>query len=248
MSDLVTLLWTPDILPAAVVIAAAGFVHGYTGGFGAGLLMVPVLSLYYGPIQAIATSCIMGLVAAIPLVRGAARALRVAELLPLLATATIATPLAAQILLGADGTLMRRIIGALVVLSALLLATGWTYAGRRDWRTGSAAGLVSGLFSGMAGMSGPVLAVYYLSAPEPPAVIRAQIVFAVAGAIVITLATLSLSGEVLTATYVRSGSLLPLHLLLVGLGAWAFRTAPARWFRPAVLGLLVAIGVYVVVA
>ena len=42
---------------AAVVVAAAGLVRGY-GGFGGGLVAIPLLSLIYGPVEAYAITAI----------------------------------------------------------------------------------------------------------------------------------------------------------------------------------------------
>jgi len=238
----------PDIALTAAIVAVAGLLHGYTGGFGSGLLMIPLLSIQIGPVQAIATSCIMGMAATIPLVRAARRSVSWRQLWPLVGAAIVTTPIAASFLFVADPTFIRRLIGAFVILSVALLATGWTYRGARTRLLDGLAGAVGGALSGIAGMSGPVVAIYFLSAPEPPETIRARIVFTVVALIIITFSTLMLAGVVEKATLIQAALVLPLNLGGVFLGAWLFRRAPAAWFRPAALVLLAVVGLSALVS
>ena len=115
---------------AAVVVAAAGLVRGY-GGFGGGLVAIPLLSLIYGPVEAYAMTAIIGVPGYVPLLPRAVRIADWTELAPTLAAATVATPIGVAALVIADPELIRRLIGLFVLLGAALLATGWVYRGRR---------------------------------------------------------------------------------------------------------------------
>ena len=53
-------VWNVDLLVAALIAIFSGVIHGYTG-FGAALFMVPLFSLLFGPVSAIAIASIVAL-------------------------------------------------------------------------------------------------------------------------------------------------------------------------------------------
>ena len=65
-------VFTADLAIAAVVAAFSGIIHGYTG-FGAALVMAPLLSLLFGPVEAIAVMVISALLGSVHVYPGAAR-------------------------------------------------------------------------------------------------------------------------------------------------------------------------------
>ena len=113
-----------DLGWAVLIIAAAGLVRGY-GGFGGGLVTIPLLTLIYGPIEAYAMAAIIAVVGYAQLVPRAVRIAEWTELAPTLIAVTIATPLGVVALVIADPEVIRRLIGVFVLFGATLLATGW---------------------------------------------------------------------------------------------------------------------------
>ena len=69
----------------------AGLVHGYTG-FGAAMVAMPLLSLVYNPVEALAVTAIVGLAGAAQLSPGAARVAHWPEVVPVMAGPTLVTP------------------------------------------------------------------------------------------------------------------------------------------------------------
>jgi len=76
----------------------------------------------------------------VQLVPRAARLVEWSELTPTLVMITIATPIGVALLVNSDPLVIRRLIGAIVLISAALLSTGWVY---RGWR-GALAGGITG--------------------------------------------------------------------------------------------------------
>jgi uncharacterized protein len=83
---------------------------------------------------------------------------------PLLVAATLALPVGVAVLLALDVVTMRWLVASLVLAAAILLASGWRYAGRAGVPLSLAVGGVSGLFNGLASLGGMPLAVFWLGA------------------------------------------------------------------------------------
>ena len=89
---------------------------------------------------------------------------------------------------------------------------------------------------------------YFLSAADPPAVQRGNIVLSVGVVILLALAALIVAGGFSGATVVRSAVLTPFYILGAWAGARLFAVAPKAYFRKVALVLLIATGVLVLVA
>ncbi len=231
---------------AAVVVAAAGLVRGY-GGFGGGLVAIPLLSLIYGPVEAYAITAIIAVPGYVPLIP---RAVRIADwngLGPTLAAATIATPIGVAALVIADPALIRRLIGLFVLLGAALLATGWVYRGRRGALAGGITGTLCGGISGVAGVGGPALVMYFLSAPVSADIQRASILIGTGYTSLLMLAALAVGAGVDPDVLWRAALLFPVSLLGTWLGARGFAVVSHVIYRRVATGLLFLIGLAVIV-
>ena len=71
-------------------------------------------------------------------------------------------------------------MGIFILLAAGLLISGWLYKGGRNKITSVLAGLCTGGVMGSFGMpAGPIMVIYYMSAPVEPQVQRANIIISV---------------------------------------------------------------------
>ncbi len=236
---------TADLALAAAVAVVSGIVHGYTG-FGAALVMVPLLAILYGPVEAIAVTSIAALIGSAPVYPGAARIARWREVAPLSAALVVVTPLGVVVLFNTDPDWIRRAIGALVLLAALLIMSGWVYRGARNALASFLAGAVSGAITGAAGVGGPPVVVYFLAAPEPAEVQRANILISVGVVVVISLAAIAIGGGVGAGTVVRGVVLSPLYMAGFQAGGRLFAIAPQDLYRKVALWLLIATGLAVI--
>ena len=164
------------VLFASMLVAF--FASGMTAyaGFGGALVMVPLFTLMIGPVQAIALTGMCSAIALVHLVPGQLRVVRWKEAAPLVAGLLVAISLSSGFLVNADPAFVRLCMGAFVLLAAFILIRDLRYKGPRGPVPSFGIGTVTGVIMGGAGVpAGPVMVIYYLAAPEPPAVQRANI-------------------------------------------------------------------------
>jgi len=140
MTEILTQLLTLNFALGALIVFFGGLIHGYTG-FGAGLLIVPLFSLLFGPVEAIAITTIVALFGSAQLYRGAARHANWRELLPILVAVVLFTPVGTHLLFNMDPDLVRRATGGFVLVIALILMSGWIYRGTRGIGPSAMAGV-----------------------------------------------------------------------------------------------------------
>lgn len=231
-----------DLLLAGLIAAFSGLIHGYTG-FGAALFLVPLFTLLFGPVEAIAISVVIGAIGSAQLYPGALRNVRWNELLPVCAAILICTPAGVLVLVNLDAELIRRAMGAFVFLAAAVLMSGWVYRGPRGIFASAVAGGLAGGITGATGVGGPPLALYFLAAPATVEVQRSNIVIAIGAVIVMVLGSLIFDGDVGAGTLQRAIFLAPAYVLGTWSGARLFRIAPKEYFRRVALWLLLATGI-----
>ena len=95
-----------NLLLMAVVVAVAGIVRGFSG-FGAGLIMVPTLSLLVDPVLAVPLVVLMEAVAGLQLVPGAIQSVQWRTVAPMGIAACLSIPLGSRVLASLDPATMR---------------------------------------------------------------------------------------------------------------------------------------------
>lgn len=230
----------PDLGWAALAVALAGVVRGFTG-FGAAMIMAPALSLLYSPASAIATMTLIEVPAVLQLLPQALRHGDWRTAAPLGAAAVVTVPLGAWVLVAADPDVMRRAIGLLVLAFVAALATGWRYRGAAGLPVVLGIGAGSGFLGGATSMAGPPVILFYLAGPARADAARASImgffVFVVAVAIV----TYGLHGLYTQSVLVRAGLLAPVYIAAIWLGSRLFAGAHERLYRRIALVVLAGI-------
>jgi hypothetical protein len=235
------LLLTREMLLAALATAAAGVMRGYAG-FGTAITLAPIYSMLWGPREGVPVMLLMEAVIAGSLVPSVWQVWTRRVTLPMAGMAVALMPFGAYALIAVDGETLRRAIGALVLVFAGLLASGWRYHGARPIGLSLSVGAVAGLLKGATGMSGPPVILYLLSGPEAAREHRANLI--------VFFGIISIAGLVLVlwfglATWpvlLRVAALIPVLLLAVRLGAKLFGRLPERWFRLTAYLFLFAVG------
>lgn len=228
-----------------VVAAVNGVIHGYTG-FGGALMTVPLLTFLFGPVEAIAIVGVMTICGSAQLYPRAVRNVLWRELLPIFAGIATVMPLGAFFLFNLDPLLIRRAMGAFILVFAFILMSGWVYRGPRGIAPGAVVGALAGGITGASGVGGPPLALYYLASPEPVDVQRANIIISVAVLTIAMLVAVSVGGGFSETVLLRAVILTPAYVFGVWAGARLFAVAPKSYFRRIVLWLLVVTGLSVV--
>ena len=160
----------------------------------------------------------------------------------------VGTPLGVVFLFSLDPDLVRRAMGGFVIGAALLMASGWSYSGRRNPAAGAATGGLCGLITGATGAGAPLIGLYFLSGSQPAETQRANLVFSAAILVAAVLVSIYLGGGLGWRTLARGAAITPFYMLGVLGGERLFARAPKLFFRHAALALLVITGLATLVA
>lgn len=250
MTSWLATLWiyTPlEFLFALLIVVAGGVVRGFTG-FGSGLVMVPLLTLLWGPVEALATMTGLGAFATVQLVPRALRLTNWHEVGPMIAGSVALTPVGIALLVSLDPAIVKKIIAAMVLLATLITLRGWVYRGPRGVGPGFVAGGLTGLINGLAGVGGPATVLYLMATPQEAANQRANIVSAMAFVTIWVFASMMVAGVVTQRVLIHVAVFMLPSFASVWLGARLFQVLPARLFRIIVLWFLIAISVAILLA
>jgi uncharacterized protein len=139
-----------DLAIITPIIFIAGLVRGITG-FAGPLIMVPVLSFFYSPASAIATSTLVDLSSNMSLLPDAMRQASRMTVPSLIAGALLTIPLGGYALLALDATVIARTLYALVGFFSIILLFGWRYkkalTPKQFFGVGAASGVILGATS-----------------------------------------------------------------------------------------------------
>lgn len=232
---------------AGAFAIAAAMLRGFTG-FGANLIWGPVLIFLWGPVEAVAIMGLTGMSASVQACIPEARKADWPEITPIIIASAIAGPVGVVTLIHLEPDLVRRSIGAFILIIAAILATGWQYRGQRGLTPKVITGVVGGWLAGFAAIGGPICVLYFMAAPGPAAVQRANNMISVTILVPMVLVSLALTGGIGIETLIRSAILFVPYSFGIWLGARLFHMIPKELFRRAVLGLLMIIGVAVMAA
>lgn len=228
---------------AAVTATAfvAGVMRGFSG-FGAALMVSPVLALAVGPRTAIPAILIMMTITSLQLVPRAWKEANWGTVVPLAVGGSLGLPLGTWVLIAVNQEIMRRAISATVVVFAVLMMFGWRFRGRVGPALTAMVGTFGGFVSGAAAAGGPPVVMFLLAGPENAARNRAAIIlyffFTQLAAIFIFWAAGLLT---LRALWIAL-PMIPAMLIGTWIGARMFGKASDAVYRRIALALLLAIG------
>ncbi|TCS63654.1 sulfite exporter TauE/SafE family protein [Varunaivibrio sulfuroxidans] len=224
---------------SALAVFGAGVLRGFTG-FGAGMVIVPALSLIYTPPVAVATLVLIEIVATIQLMPRLVSHVEWRTVLPLGAMACLGLPVGAWVLLNADPAIMRRAIGVVVMFSAFILSFGVRFSVTPSRSMAVGAGALSGVLSGATGVGGPPIILFYLSGPQNKMIARASITTVFAVTTVLMSLIFWWEGVLTAHLLLRCAVLVPLYTVAVWMGSHMFSIASETVFRRAAFAVLFA--------
>jgi uncharacterized membrane protein YfcA len=222
------------------VSLAAGFIRGFAG-FGGPLVMLPILNQFLVPAASMWVMMWVDLLVNVRLLPEARKEASRPVLLPLVAGTIVAMPVGVKLMAGSDPASMKRVIGAAVLVAALLLLSGWRYSGNPRSATWIGAGLLSGVVMGATSLA--VTVALFLSADrQSVAQSRANFIVWVFIATVALLILLVAQGALQTGYLEMICVLAPLYLIGTVAGAYFQGRAPEHLVRRFVLLLAATIG------
>ncbi|MBX9760924.1 MAG: sulfite exporter TauE/SafE family protein [Beijerinckiaceae bacterium] len=243
--DLLASLWiyTPTQFAAAFAIALlGGFVRGLTG-FGGGLVMVPLFSMMWGPVEAIGAMVGLGVLTLVQVLPPALRVARLRDAAPLLAGCAMFTPLGVALLVSLDPALVKKIIAVVILTLTSVMLAGWTYRGRRGPLQGFIVGGLTGFVNGVAGSGGPITVVYVMAEKARADLQRASMILALAMSSFVTIFGLLAAGAIDRRVLIHVAAFIAPSIIGTWLGVWLFARLPSGLYRKIVLWFLVAISV-----
>lgn len=232
------------LLVGLLVALVGGLVRGTTG-FGAAMVMTPVLALLIGPRSAVPVALLLEAFAALPMLPAAARIARWRLLVPVSAAAAVTIPFGVWLLAGASPQTLRRAIALTVIVFSLALLSGWRHRGVPTLGTSIGLGAVSGVMLGATSIGAPPVILYLLSGPDPTAVARASLSLYVALISAAGLVALGFGGLLDASTWRYAGWLSLPFVVGVMVGSKLFSRFSDLRFRQftMVFMMLVAVGV-----
>lgn len=226
---------------AILAVLVAGVLRGFSG-FGAGMVLVPSLSLLYSPIIAVVTVVLLEIIPSIQLLPNAISKCEWRSVVPMSLAALVTIPLGSFILVYTDADVMRTSISILVLLCVVVLAAGWRYKGEYTSRESTATGFASGLIGGATSLGGLPVILYYLSGKNTTAVTRASIVVFLVVTTLVSVVTYLGHGIVTSDVVLRAAWLAPFFILAIWTGGHLFGKVSESFFRAVTLTLVGSVG------
>lgn len=239
-------LFTPAFAFAGMAAVMGGVLMGFTG-FGSTLVMVPLLTIIYGPAEAVVVGVAISAAGLAQMVPQASRSAVWTDVIPTCIGSMVLIPVGTALLLLTDPELTRRLIGAVVLLVAFVMLRGWSYSGPRNRWTAGLCGAVGGFTNGYFGIGAPAVTFYFLESGVSAAVARANILLIIGVFSVATVIAIAIGGGIGANTGLRALVLFVPYSASLWAGSRLFQHASDDLYRRIALWLLMAMGVTVLV-
>lgn len=241
----------PTFVIAAIVVFIAIFVRTLTG-FGAALVLVPLLSLIWELRQVVLVAAIVQVATGFPVALGARRAADRRALLLLLAGSLCGLVLGAFLLAVLPLEWLRRGLGGLTLLFGIsrftpIAAHVVTAPSRRLRLLGLPIGFGSGILTGMIGTGGPPVVAYLQFRLATTAARRATLLIYFMVLDIVRLPTYLRSGLGTTTLIWTALALIPFALLGSAVGSYAHGRVSERIVSGTIAILLVLTGISLLV-
>ena len=247
MFEIFTQIISIELGIAFLVIFFCSIVQGYSG-FGGGLMIVPIMALLFDPVTGIALATIPVLAGLAIMIPRAIGYVTWREVSILAFSSSIAIFFGQIFLISAQPGGIKIGMGIFIILMATLFLNNWRYTGKRNTGTNIFVGVATGGITGAFGVpGGPLMAMYFLSAPIEPMRQRANILMTGFIGTVVFLGGFIYRDIYTQITAIQSGLLVPSFILGALLGQHLFKVAPAKWFSNVTSILLIAIGLIVII-
>jgi uncharacterized membrane protein YfcA len=240
---LASVFLNPSFAGAIAVTLAAGLMRGFTG-FGAPLLLAPVLSVLYGPLVAVPVIVLMETPVSFQMVnRKILDAVDWRLIGPMAVGGLAFTPFGAWLLVWFSPEFLKTFIAVVMTGVVTLLLLGWRYRGPKPWWATAFVGILSGLFKGSTSFGGPPVLLYLLSGPEAAVHHRSNLILYIALMNAVALPSMWFAGVLSVQTFWLSLGLLPFLTVSAWAGSRLFRHANDQLYRRIALGVLLVVGI-----
>ncbi len=203
-------------------VLIAGTIRSFTG-FGGGLVLAPLFSLFMTPADMVVVVLLLNFLTSVQTLPSTWHTTDWRMVRALSIPALLGVPLGVWLVEWMDPNMIRRMIGVIVAGLAGIMLIGWKYNGPRgriqDWIVG----ITSGALTAIAGVGGPPLVLYLLSAKDiSPVVLRSFFMMFFTFAQISTMAFFLYKGMINTDQLIYSVSFAPVYLVSTVLGSFLF--------------------------
>jgi hypothetical protein len=230
----------PDLLSLSIAIAATvvgGIVRGYSG-FAGPMIMLPVLTILFGPVTAVVTIMLVDLAGVVVLVPEAFREGSRRVSIPLILGTLACMPFGSYLLLAADPAIMKDLIIYAVIGTAVALLFGWRYRRPLGLAALLGVGVVSGGFLSAAYI-GAIAPLFLYAGPDSARRSRANIILWSFFSGLVLVSILIYGGAVTDVELWRALTMAPFYFGAIYAGSRLFQGIDEALFRRTVLVILI---------
>jgi uncharacterized membrane protein YfcA len=223
-------LQTPGLIWLFAAIGFAGLVRGFTG-FGTALIFVPVAGRFLPPEQVIATMAITGVLSSATLFPRAWKTADRAETGILVLAAFVTIPIGLWLLTLLDVLTVRWSVAAISSITLAAIVTGWQWRGQLKTLGRVAIGAVAGLVSGLTGLTGPIVIMFYLTNARSAQAVRSNTILFLGALDIALVANLAAQSKIDVSNVALAIILAVPYLTLTLIGQSLFDPSKERTYR-----------------
>ncbi|MCK5759151.1 MAG: sulfite exporter TauE/SafE family protein, partial [Clostridiales bacterium] len=166
----------PMIIVAILIMFIAATVQGIAG-FGRALIAAPLIALFTPADETVVIMIMLGVVGALIMIIKTYRHLHIRRMLPMVAFGILGIIAGVQILSVIPVKELKIVMGVFIILSAVILATGFRIKIKNEKLAYSVAGFIGGLTNGAISFGGPPTVLFLQNQNEEKNVFRANLSF-----------------------------------------------------------------------
>lgn len=234
------------IIVAIFIMFFAAVVQG-VAGFGRALVAAPLITLFTPADETVVIMIMLGVVSAVIMVAKTHRNLHIKRILPMVFSGILGSIAGVQILFVLPVKELKIVMGAFIIVSAVILATGFRIKIKNEKIAYSTAGFIGGLTNGAISFGGPPTVLFLQNQNEEKRVFRANLSFYFLVIGFVGSINLGLNGMLTIGLAVQAGILALPTVLGIFFGNFLSHKLPEKIFRKIVLIVLFATGVMAVI-
>jgi len=234
------------ILVAILIMFVAATIQGIAG-FGRALIAAPLVALFTPADETVVIMIMLGFVGAVVMVIKTHRHLHLKRMIPMVVFGILGSIAGVQILSVLPVKELKILMGAFIVVSAAILATGFRIKIKNEKIAYSTAGFIGGLTNGAISFGGPPTVLFLQNMNEEKNVFRANLSFFFLVIGFVGSLTLLFNGMLTSGLASQAGVLTVPTVLGTFFGNFLSHKFPEEIFRKVVLVILFAAGVMAIV-
>ena len=234
------------LIGCALTIALGGFLRGFLG-FGAALLMVPILSSILTPAVGLVIMYLVEVPTVLYLMPPALKKGNVKIVFPMILALMVTIPIGFYFVVSLNPETIRIVISVMVILMVALLASGWKPKGDINLTTMIMGGGFSGLVNGAAGVGGRPFVTVLMARNDAAEITRSNIIITMGCMSLLTTLTQFFYGMMTINLVIVSAFAFPIYIGFTWLGARYFNKSGSGYFRKAALFMLILIALITII-